>query len=117
MTDRPDAHTPKPGRPKSEPDSAADPLDEMRARIADIRDYDERALDQYASFSYYLSLRVQGMPQAQVASLTCERFGHDAPRGLCLRCGLGTDMAADRDRERNRERQRIMERERWLAER
>jgi hypothetical protein len=46
--------------------------------------------------------------------MTCQRFGHDAPRGLCRRCGLGVDVTAT---EESREKRRMAERDEWLASR
>jgi hypothetical protein len=55
-----------------------------------------------------------GMPQAMAAKVTCENFGHDAPRGLCRRCGLGVELG---DETTKRERQRVAERDAWLRSR
>jgi hypothetical protein len=53
------------------------------------------------------------MPQAMAAKITCENFGHDAPRGLCRRCGLGVELGDDTKRER----ERVEQRQAWLASR
>jgi hypothetical protein len=53
------------------------------------------------------------MPQGMAARVTCEQFGHDAPRGLCRRCGLGVELGDDSKRER----QRLEDRQAWLASR
>jgi hypothetical protein len=58
-----------------------------------------------------------GMPQAMAAKVTCENFGHDAPRGLCRRCGLGVELGDDTKRERERERDRVEQRQAWLQSR
>ena len=58
-----------------------------------------------------------GMPQAMAAKVTCENFGHDAPRGLCRRCGLGVELGDDTKRERERERERVEQRQAWLQSR
>jgi hypothetical protein len=91
-----------------------DPFEELRAEIADFGDYDERALDVYQTLSYYFALRRQGMPRPGAKTQTCAMFGHDAPRGMCLRCGIGVDLTADRGK---RERERLAERDTWLASR
>ena len=56
---------------------------------------------------------IEPMPQPMAATLTCENFGHDAPRGQCRRCGLGVELGD----ETTRERQRVAERDAWLQSR
>jgi hypothetical protein len=96
------------------PQPEGDPFGELRGLIADYGEYDERAMDQYRALSHYFAYRKAGAPRGQAASATCAIFGHDAPRGLCLRCGLGVDLGADTSRQ---ERQRLAERDAWLASR
>ena len=91
-----------------------DMIEELRAKFTGLQPYDDRALQLYQAFSYYVAARAEGMPQPQAAELTCSNFGHDAPRGLCLRCSLGTDQGDDIERARKRERDRLAERDRWL---
>lgn len=91
-----------------------DPFKLLRLSIPDFGEYDEGALEQYQSFSFYFAHRQQGATRAMAATLTCERFGHDAPRGLCRRCGLGVDLSKV---EEAKERQRTGERGAWLASR
>jgi hypothetical protein len=79
-----------------------------------LEGYDERALQFYAASSYYVAARCDGMPQAQASAFTCEMFGHDAPRGMCLRCGLGADSS---ELERQRDRDLVRKRDEWLASR
>lgn len=64
--------------------------------------------------SFYFAHRQQGMSRAGAKAITCERWGHDAPRGLCRRCGLGVDLGKV---EEDRERKRIADRDAWLASR
>lgn len=91
-----------------------DPFRGIRMSISDFGEYDEYALEQYRSFSFYFAHRRQGVPRARAKELTCQRFGHDAPRGLCRRCGLGVDVTKVGEGE---ERKRLSEREAWLASR
>jgi hypothetical protein len=86
----------------------------MRAKIPDFRGYDELATDQYLALSHYLAMRESGVSLAQAAALVCEQHGHDAPRGLCRRCGLGVDLT---DESRKRERERDAKRQEFLATR
>ena len=86
----------------------------IRADIPDFRGYDEIALDQYLAVGHYVALRREKMPQAQAATLVCEIHGHDAPRGLCRRCGLGVDLT---DEGKKRERERDVRRQEFLARR
>jgi hypothetical protein len=44
--------------------------------------------------------------------MACEVFGHDAPRGLCRRCGLGIDLTKDDSAKKRR-----AERDDFLASR
>jgi len=100
------------GREPSEPEpDPPDSIAELRAKIADLRPYDEYAIDQYVSLSFYIAQREAGTPQAQAAMATCEQHGHDAPRGLCLRCGLGVELGGEKDRDAERR----AERDDWLA--
>jgi hypothetical protein len=99
------------------PDESQEPHDyqaEMRAKISDFRGYDELAVDQYLALSHYLAMREAGMPLAQAAAMVCDQHGHDAPRGLCRRCGLGVDLT---DESRKRERDRTAKRQAYLATR
>jgi hypothetical protein len=91
-----------------------DPFDEIQRSLPDFGEYDEQALEQYRSLSFYFAHRQQGMARAPACAVTCERWGHDAPRGLCRRCGLGVDLTTS---DKNQERQRLTEREMWLASR
>lgn len=88
---------------------------ELRKQIVDLTDYDQYAVDHYLAFSYYVSQRTAGRPAAVVAQETCQHFGHDAPRGLCLRCGLGADIT--RDAERKETSDRLTRRDEFLASR
>jgi hypothetical protein len=97
------------------PEEEKDPFEELR-KIADFGDYDERALDDYQALSYYFSLRKEGMPRPTARVQTCAMFGHDAPRGQCLRCGIGVDPNSD-EAGAKRERRRMAERDAWLASR
>lgn len=105
-----------PGEPKQDPEQKTeeDLFDELRHSIPDFGEYDELAIDQYRSFSFYFALRQQGMARAAAKAMTCERWGHDAPRGLCRRCGLGVDLTKAED---TRERERLSERAAFLASR
>lgn len=97
---------PEPEQPTEE-QLKQDPFEEIRRSLPDFGEYDELALEQYRSFSFYFAQRQQGAPRGLATARTCERFGHDAPRGLCRRCGLGVDLtktAEDSDRKRIRER-------------
>lgn len=86
----------------------------LKASIPDFAEYDEYALDIYRSLSFYFAQRADaGMSRPQAKAATCEVFGHDAPRGKCIRCGLGVDL----DREEDRNRDRIAKRDAWLADR
>lgn len=87
---------------------------EMREKIADFRGYDELAVDQYLATGHYLALRESGVPLAQAAALVCQQHGHDAPRGMCRRCGLGIDLT---DESRKRERERDARRMEFLTAR
>ena len=81
---------------------------EMREKIPDFRGYDEVAVDQYLATGHYLAMREAGVPLAQAAALVCDQHGHDAPRGLCRRCGLGVDLTEEsRQRERDRDAKRM----------
>ena len=91
-----------------------DPFAELQDAILDFGEYDELALEQYRSYSFYFAHRKQGIPRAGAKALTCERFGHDAPRGLCRRCGLGVDLTKMSEAQENA---RLSERASWLASR
>jgi hypothetical protein len=99
-----------------EPQEPVDFIAVLRGKIPDLHGYDEYAIDQYVGLSFYIAQREAGMPQAQAAELTCAQHGHDAPRGLCQRCGLGVELGASKD-EKEERRQRVAERDRWLASR
>lgn len=86
---------------------------ELQAKIADYRGYDELAVDQYLALSHYIALREQGTSQAQAAALVCEVHGHDAPRGRCVRCGLGVTLDSDEQKRR----ERSAKRDAWLQSR
>lgn len=90
-----------------------DPFEKLRLSLPDFGEYDELALEQYKSFSFYFAQRQQGAPRGAATRLTCERFGHDAPRGLCRRCGLGVDITKTEDTEKRR----MADRDAWLASR
>ena len=91
-----------------------DPFEEIRRSLPDFGEYDETALEQYRSLSFYFAQRQQGAPRGAATRLTCERFGHDAPRGLCRRCGLGVDLTKA---DETQERKRMAERDAFLASR
>lgn len=105
-----------PDEPKqdSEQQRQEDPFEGLRRSIPDFGEYDEMAIEQYQSLSFYFAHRQQGMARAAAQTMTCERWGHDAPRGLCRRCGLGVDLTKTED---TRERERMSEREAFLASR
>jgi hypothetical protein len=103
---------PEPEQPTDE-QLKEDPFEKLRLSLSDFGDYDELALEQYKSFSFYFAQRQQGAPRGAATRLTCERFGHDAPRGLCRRCGLGVDLGKSVDEDK----QRMAERDAWLASR
>jgi hypothetical protein len=105
---------PEPQPPAEE--KQEDPFEGLRREIADFGDYDERALDDYRTLSYYFALRRQGMSRPAAKTQTCATFGHDAPRGKCERCGIGVDLTSDEGATK-RERKRIAERDAWLAAR
>lgn len=141
----PGVSNPDPPAPAEHPDD--DAFERLKTEIRDFHGYDEDALEQYRSCSFYFAQRRGGsnchgapmrvekttdgtsygicsacgqpadghapMPQAMAARVTCENFGHDAPRGLCRRCGLGVELGDDTKRER----QRVADREAWLASR
>jgi hypothetical protein len=90
-----------------------DLLDELRQKIGKLTGYDERALDTYAALSLYLARRSAGATQAEAARIVCGEYGHDAPRGLCLRCGLGVDAQPQATPEKDR----AIRRAEWLAKR
>jgi len=92
---------------------AVDLDEQLRASIKDLHAYDEHAIDCYAAFSFYIAQRQADVPQAQAAQMTCEAWGHEAPRGLCLRCGLGVELGGGEDK---RAKERVSERARWLSE-
>jgi hypothetical protein len=93
-------------------EQAEDALEKLKRKISDFHGYDELALEQYRALSFYLACRAdEQMSLAMAAKVTCETFGHDAPRGLCQRCGLGIDVTK---RDEDRARQRVAERDRWL---
>jgi hypothetical protein len=98
----------------SEEQLKQDPFEILRRSVSDFGEYDELALEQYRSYSFYFAHRQQGVTRPAAKTLTCERFGHDAPRGLCRRCGLGVDLTQT---ESKRERERLTEREAFLASR
>jgi hypothetical protein len=87
---------------------------EMRAKIPDFRGYDELAVDQYIATAHYLAMREAGVPLAQAAAFICQNHGHDAPRGLCRRCGLGIDLT---DPSKQRDADRDARRQAYLAQR
>jgi hypothetical protein len=92
-----------------------DPFEELRLSLgSDFGEYDETALEQYRSYSFYFAQRQQGASRATAKALTCERYGHDAPRGMCRRCGLGVDITKTGE---SADRKRLVEREAWLASR
>ena len=100
--------------PDPEVEKRKDPFAELREKTPDFGEYDERALDQYRSLSFYFHQRADRKLSRPVsARLTCENFGHDAPRGMCLRCGLGVDLTA----ESKKERERVVQRQEWLTAR
>lgn len=100
----------------SEQRSEQDLFEELRKSIKDFGEYDQRAYDRYRADSFYFAQRQAGIPRGAACARTCEEFGHDAPRGLCMRCGLGMDMTDD-ERIRERERKRRAERDEFLASR
>jgi hypothetical protein len=103
-------------RSEPEPDKGVedeDPFEALRREIPDFAEYDEAALDEYRAFSFYFAQRRDGETRQRAKELTCERFGHDAPRGLCRRCGIGVELGKDDDRDLKR----AAERQRWLASR
>ena len=89
-----------------------DVIDELRAKIGTLTEYDYRSLDVYAALSFYLAQRAGGVQQGAAAQATCENFGHDAPRGLCLRCGIGAEVGGEKP-----SRDYAAERQKFLAER
>jgi hypothetical protein len=103
--------TTSPPDPPSETPPEPKPYDPKEG-VEDWGEYDERALDQYRAHGFYLSRRRLGATKAQASQMTCEVFGHDAPRGLCLRCGLGVDLTQD-----SKTRKRLAERQDFLASR
>lgn len=106
--------SPTPSEEPTEAQLQEDPFEELRRELPDFAEYDEVALEQYRSFSYYFASRRAGAARGVAKELTCQRFGHDAPRGLCRRCGLGVDLTkADQAQER----QRITDRDTWLSSR
>lgn len=98
----------------TEKEKQEDPFAEIRRSLADFAEYDELALEQYRSFSFYFAQRRAGASRAVAQTLTCQEFGHDAPRGLCRRCGLGVDLTKGSESE---ERTRMADRQAWLASR
>jgi hypothetical protein len=87
-------------------------IGELRRKIGELTEYDSYALAVYGSLSFYLAQRSGGTPQPQAAQATCKAFGHDSPRGLCLRCGLGQDPLATRQQESYAE--LLAKRNEWL---
>jgi hypothetical protein len=99
------------------PPESQEPVDlraELHGRIKDFHGYDETAVEEYLALGHYLSLRSDGMPEPQAAALVCEQHGHDAPRGLCRRCGLGVELGSESEK---KQRDRVAKRDAWLAER
>lgn len=95
-------------------DEPEDHAVKLRSKIADPHGYDDIAIDQYVATGFYIAQRHAGVPLAQACQMTCEHFGHDAPRGQCQRCGLGVELG---DRDKKRERERVAERDAFLASR
>ena len=105
---------PEPEQPTEE-QLKQDPFEILRRDTPEFGDYDELALEQYKTLSYYFHQRArEKQPRAMAAKLTCERWGHDAPRGLCRRCGLGVDLTKA---DETQERKRMAERDAFLASR
>jgi len=96
-------------------DAAAepDPFLELKADIKDFREYDEYALDVLRSMSFYFAQRRAGASLAQAKTATCDLFGHEAPRGMCIRCGLGVELGSEQE---SRDEKRRRERDEWLAQ-
>lgn len=53
--------------------------------------YALRAHNRLLADAYYLA-RFAQLGHSVAASMTCERYGHDARGGMCDRCGLGTGV-------------------------
>lgn len=88
---------------------------ELRREVPEFGDYDELALEQYRALSFYFHQRARlKAPRAVAAKATCELFGHDAPRGLCRRCGLGVDLTKTGE---DQDRKRVADRAAFLASR
>ena len=92
----------------------ADQFEQLKTRIPDFHGYDEAAFETYRTLSFYFAQRVAGMALPVAAATTCENWGHDAPRGLCNRCGLGIELGSESER---KQRQRVADREAWLQSR
>jgi hypothetical protein len=103
----------EPESPQGDPDD--DQFERLKAEVPDFHGYDEEALETYRAMSYYFYQRTAGeRPLPVAAAMTCEAFGHDAPRGLCRRCGLGVELGKE---DEDKQRRRVAEREAWLADR
>ena len=99
---------------EAKPEQGESLEDRLKKGITDFHGYDEEAAAQMEALSFYFSQRAAGLPLPMAATATCQNFGHDAPRGMCRRCGLGVDLG---DESRKRERKRAGERQAWLATR
>lgn len=91
-----------------------DPFERIRREVADFHGYDEVAMEQFQTLSFYFAQRRTGVPLPTAATMTCQNFGHDAPRGLCRRCGLGIDLE---DQTKQRQQDRVARRDEFLATR
>lgn len=94
-----------------------DPLAAFRDANGAVPAYAERAHALYEAATFYMSRLAETRNAGSAAAETCERYGHDAPRGLCLRCGLGTDVTNAQAREREDAHQRLADRQAWLRSR
>jgi hypothetical protein len=109
-----------PGVSKPDPPAPAeqqtddDEFERLKSEVPDFHGYDEEALEQYRTLSFYFAQRVSGLALPVAAAVTCDHWGHDAPRGLCRRCGLGVELGKE---DEQKQRDRISQREAWLAER
>jgi hypothetical protein len=91
-----------------------DQFERLKAEVPDFHGYDEEALETYRTLSFYFAQRVAGLALPVAATITCENWGHDAPRGLCQRCGLGVELGSESEK---KQRERVEQRQAWLASR
>lgn len=99
---------------EQQPEPKEDQFEQLKKDVGDFHGYDEEAFETYRTLSFYFAQRVAGMALPVAAATTCENWGHDAPRGLCRRCGLGVELGTESE---SKQRKREAQRDAWLASR